>query len=173
MYVIINAHWDGGWLENNPTFAKQDEVNAKQKAIWEQIGDYFRDYDEHLLFAGTNEVHSDTNPTAENLEVQRSFNQTFVDAIRSTGGKNSFRNIIIQSYSTNIDYAVNNLVVSTDSTDNRVMVEVHYYDPWDFCGLEADASWATMKNYGARILRNTDPFPRGDKKITCIHNSRR
>jgi aryl-phospho-beta-D-glucosidase BglC (GH1 family) len=23
MYVIINAHWDGGWLENNPTFAKR------------------------------------------------------------------------------------------------------------------------------------------------------
>jgi endoglucanase len=98
------------------------------------------------LPSGTNEVHSEGNPTAENFEVQMSFNQTFVDAVRSTGGKNSFRNIIIQSYSTNIDYAVNNLVVSTDTIDNRVMVEVHYYDPWDFCGLEADASWATMKN---------------------------
>lgn len=145
MYVIINIHWDGGWLENNPTYAKQFAVNAKQKALWEQIAAYFRDYDEHLLFAGTNEVHSNSNAILENFEVQMSYNQTFVDAVRSTGGKNAYRNLIIQAFNTNIDQAVNSLVVSTDILPNRLMVEVHYYDPWDFCGLEADASWGTVK----------------------------
>jgi endoglucanase len=74
-----------------------------------------------------------------------SYNQTFVNAVRSTGGKNSYRNLVIQAYSTNIDAAVNKLVVSTDSIAGRLMVEVHYYDPWDFCGLETDATWATAK----------------------------
>jgi endoglucanase len=146
MYVILNIHWDGGWLENNPTYAKQFAVNSKQKAFWEQIAVNFRDYDEHLLFAGTNEVHSSTNPTTENHTVQQSFNQTFVNAVRSTGGRNSYRNLVIQAYNTNIDQAVTKLVISNDSAANRLMVEVHYYDPWEFCGLEADADWAKVKN---------------------------
>jgi endoglucanase len=145
MYVIINIHWDGGWLENNPTYAKQQAVNAEQKALWEQIAMYFRDYDEHLLFAGTNEVHADGTPTAENFTVQLSYNQTFVNAVRSTGGKNSYRNLIVQAYNTNIDLAASNLVMSTDSVQSRLMAEVHYYDPSDFTLLTADASWATVK----------------------------
>jgi endoglucanase len=146
MYVILNIHWDGGWLENNPTSAMQKAVNAKQKALWQQIAVNFRGFDEHLLFAGTNEVHSNTNPTSENFTVQMSYNQTFVDAVRSTGGKNAYRNLVIQAYNTNIDQAVSNLIRSKDSVANRLMVEVHYYDPWEFCGLEADASWGTVKN---------------------------
>jgi endoglucanase len=142
MYAILNIHWDGGWLEGNPTLDKQVEVNAKQKALWEQISVYFRDYDEHLLFAGTNEVHiSSGTPTQNNFNVQMSYNQTFVDAVRSTGGKNAYRNLIIQAFNTNIDQAVSSLKVSTDKVSNRLMVEVHYYDPWQFCGMEKDENW--------------------------------
>ena len=142
MYVILNIHWDGGWLENNPTPDKQAEVNKKQKAIWEQIALYFRNYDEQLLFAGTNEVHTTSgNPTQANFDVQMSYNQTFVDAVRSTGGKNAYRNLIIQAYNTNIDQAVAYLKISTDYVPDRLMVEVHHYDPWNFCGLEKDETW--------------------------------
>ena len=155
MYAIINIHWDGGWLENNPTYAMQESVNVKQKALWEQIAVAFRDYDEHLLFAGTNEVHAEGNPTAENFEVQMSYNQTFVDAVRSTGGKNTFRNLVVQAYVTNIQHAYDHLVMPTDDTGNRLMAEVHYYDPWDFCGLTEDASWATVKYFwGAAYAGN-------------------
>ncbi len=135
MYAILNIHWDGGWLENNPTKNKQAEVNKKQKALWTQIAAYFREYDEHLLFAGTNEVHvSDvySDPTAENLEVQHSYNQTFVDAVRATGGRNTYRNLIVQAYNTNIGFGVKYMKVSADATPNRMMVEVHYYDPYNF-----------------------------------------
>lgn len=146
MYVIINIHWDGGWLQENPTYAKQYAVNARQKALWQQIAVSFRDYDEHLLFAGTNEVNiGSTTPAEENFIVQMSYNQTFVDAVRSTGGKNAYRNLVIQAFNTNIDLAVSNLTVSTDTIKDRLMVEVHYYDPWDFCGLETDQTWATVK----------------------------
>jgi len=146
MYVILNIHWDGGWLENHPFYASQDAVNAKQKALWQQIAVNLRDFDEHLLFAGTNEVNSGATPTTENFTVQMSFNQTFVNAVRSTGGKNASRNLVIQGYNTNIALAISNLAVPKDTIANRLMVEVHYYDPWEFCGLEADASYATVKN---------------------------
>jgi len=144
MYAILNIHSDGGWLDNNPTLAKQAEVTKKEKAIWEQIAVYFRNYDEHLLFAGTNEVNMGSNggtPTQDNYNVQMSYNQTFVDAVRSTGGRNAYRNLLIQAFSTDINQAVSNLKVSTDKVQNRLMVEVHYYDPSQFCILESDATW--------------------------------
>lgn len=140
MYAIINIHWDGGWLENNPTYARQAEVNTKQKALWEQIAVAFRDYDEHLLFAGTNEVHADYNrPTAEHLQVQMSYNQTFVDAVRSTGGKNAWRVLVAQGYNTNIQYTYESLILPQDPAQHRMMAEVHYYDPYDFT-LESGTS---------------------------------
>lgn len=148
MYAIINIHWDGGWLEENPTYDKQVEVNKKQKALWEQIAVYFRDYDQHLLFAGTNEVHANYNaPSSENIEVQQSYNQTFVDAVRSTGGKNTWRNLLVQSYNTNVDYAISYLKMPTDITANRVMAEVHYYDPYEFTLQESNSVFLWGKDF--------------------------
>jgi len=53
MYVIINIHWDNGWLQDHVTFADQQAVNARQNALWTQIATTFRNYDQHLLFVAT------------------------------------------------------------------------------------------------------------------------
>jgi endoglucanase len=135
MYAIVNIHWDGGWLEEHPTYADQKNVTAKLSALWKQIATYLNGFDEHLLFAGANEIRSGYgNPTAENLEVHQSYLQTFVDTVRSTGGNNAYRNLIIQGYRTDIQLTVNNLKLPKDSIIGRLFVEVHYYDPWDFTG---------------------------------------
>lgn len=149
LYVVLNSHWDGGWRDDSPYYSTQVAVNAKHKAIWQQIAVYFRDYDEHLIFAGTNEVGVNLSgtPTAENLSVQKSYNQVFVDAVRATGGKNTYRNLLVQAYATNIAYANTYMTMPTDATSNRLMAEVHFYDPWDYCGLEADASWGNVIYY--------------------------
>lgn len=147
MYVILNIHWDDGWLENHPLYAYQTKVNAKQKAYWQQIAAYFRDYDEHLLFAGTNEVHADYNaPSAENIAVQLSYNQTFVTAVRSTGGKNAYRALVVQTYNTNIAYGISYMKIPDDTASKRLLVEVHYYDPWDFTG---DTSSSAVNLWGS------------------------
>lgn len=134
MFVMINIHWDGGWM-NQPTFANQDAINTKLTAFWKQIAKYFRDYDDRLLFAGTNEVHIEGNynaPSTENAEVQNSFNQTFVNTVRATGGRNTYRHLVIQTYNTNIEHGVNHLDIPDDTTADRLMVEVHFYDPYQF-----------------------------------------
>lgn len=141
IYAILNIHWDGGWLENNVTTDKQDEVDAKQAAIWKQIAKYFRDYDEHLLFAGANEPNVENQEQANVLNV---YMQTFVDVVRATGGRNTYRNLIIPGPSTDIDKTDQMGGMPTDPTDNRLMAEVHYYTPWNFCGLTEDASWGKM-----------------------------
>ena len=145
MYTILNIHWDGGWLENNITEASEEEVNAKQKAFWEQIATYLRDFDEHLLFASANEPNVED---ATGMAVLTSYHQTFIDAVRATGGKNAYRTLVIQGPSTDIE-KTNNLMNSlpTDTVEDRMMVEVHYYTPWQFCGLEEDASWGDMFYY--------------------------
>lgn len=56
-------------------------------------------------------------PTPENITVQLSYNQTFVNAVRSTGN-NACRNLIVQAYNTNIDLAVSSLKMPTDNIAN-------------------------------------------------------
>lgn len=133
MYALINIHWDEGWMQ--PTFVQQDYVNDRLEKMWIQIALNFRDYEDHLLFAGTNEVMVDgeySAPKPEYTEVQNSFNQTFVYAVRSTGGRNTYRNLVVQTFNTNIDYGVNSFLMPTDVTEGRLMVEAHYYDPYEF-----------------------------------------
>ena len=139
MYAIVNIHWDGGWMQ--PTYEEQDEVNTRLDTMWTQIATNFRDYGPKLLFAGTNEVMVEGNydtPTEEYYSVQNSFNQTFVDAVRSTGGKNVYRYLVVQGFNTNINHTVNFAEIPEDVVDQRLMMEVHYYDPYNFA-LNADS----------------------------------
>jgi endoglucanase len=158
LYVIINIHWDGGWLENNVTISAQEAVNVKQRNYWTQIANYFKDYDEHLLFASANEPNVDNSTQ---MFVLLSYHQTFIDAVRATGGNNSSRTLIIQGPSTDIE-KTNNLMntVPTDSIANRLMVEVHYYTPWQFCGLTEDASWGRMFYYWGKDYHSTTDVTR-------------
>ena len=142
LYVIINQHHHKGELD--PVNRKAAAANAKLQALWTQVGNYFKDYDDHLLFAGTNEIHVDYGvPSAENCSVQAGFNQTFVNAVRATGGNNATRTIISQGYNTHIDNSIGacGAKVPTDTTTGRLMMEFHYYDPWNFAGNDASSIW--------------------------------
>lgn len=139
LYAILNIHWDGGWLENDIPNGYNEEVNNKQKVLWTQIATYFRDYDEHLLFAGCNEPNVEDE---DDMATLLKYEQTFVDAVRATGGKNVYRNLIVQGPSTDIDKTMQYMTaLPVDETPNRLSVEVHYYSSWQFCGMENDESW--------------------------------
>lgn len=153
VYVILNIHWDGGWLENNVTPDKKDSVNDKQKAFWEQIATTFRDFDEHLLFASANEPNVDN---AAQMEVLLSYHQTFINAVRSTGGRNRYRVLVIQGPGTDIE-KTNSLMsaLPVDATPNRMMAEVHYYTPYQFCLMDKDESWGKMFYYWGQNYHST------------------
>ena len=153
MQVLLNIHWDGGWLENNVTPAKKNAVSAKQKAFWEQIATHLRDFDERLMFASANEPNCDT---AEQMEVLFAYHQTFIDAVRSTGGKNAYRVLVLQLPNTNTELAQtlwNKTPV--DPAANRLMVEPHFYTPPNFCILNEDASWGKMFYYWGKDYHST------------------
>jgi aryl-phospho-beta-D-glucosidase BglC (GH1 family) len=153
MYVILNIHWDDGWLETNCTPGKQEETNAKQQAFWEQIATHLRDFDEHLLFASANEPNVSD---ATQMAVLFSYHQTFIDAVRSTGGKNAYRVLIVQGPSTDISKTYNLMTkMPNDNIPNRLMAEIHYYTPWNFTGMTKDESWGNQFYYWGKDFHST------------------
>lgn len=86
------------------------------------------------------------------MAVLKSYEQTFIDAVRTTGGNNAVRNLIVQGPSTDIG-KTDNLFgdMPTDVVKDRLMVEVHYYTPWTFCGLEKDEDWGGWPTFGETI----------------------
>jgi len=145
MYVILNMHWDKGWLENRVNKANQNIVNKRQRLYWTQIANYFKDYDERLLFAGANEPNAHDSAS---MSVLLTYHQTFIDAVRATGGNNSSRTLVIQGPSTDID-ETNKLMntIPVDKITDRLIAEIHYYTPYEFCLLNKDADWGKMFYY--------------------------
>ncbi len=148
MYAIINIHWDGGWLENNILAGYSEAINTKQRTLWTQIATRFRDYDEYLLFAGCNEPGMNEGALdATAVETIRRYEQTFVDAVRATGGNNARRCLVVQAPNTNISLCCDErygFSMPADNVANRLLVEVHFYDPYQFCLMEEDANWGKV-----------------------------
>jgi len=158
LYVMINIHWDGGWMDH-PTYAQQAAINAKLAKFWTQIAGAFKDYDDHLLFAGSNEVTQEnifSAPTAEYCAVQNSFNQTFVNTVRPTGGNNATRFLVVQGYNTNIDYTVScDAKLPADTVPSRMAMEVHYYDPYNFTINDSSAVWQWGQSVPASAAKDS------------------
>ena len=153
LYVVVNIHWDGGWLEDNVTPVKQTEINAKQKAFWEQIATHLRDFDEHVLFASANEPAVEN---AQEMAVLHSYHQTFVDTVRATGGKNANRVLVVQGPVTDIDKTHELWVaMPEDTVANKLMMEVHYYSPWNFTGMTKDEGWGNQFYYWGKDFHST------------------
>lgn len=159
MKVIINTHHDK-WLESRPLNQYKEENCRKLALLWLNIASEFASYDYRLAFAGTNEVHEKDNwgkPTAENLSVQNAYNQTFVDVVRSTGGNNLKRHLIVQTYVCNPDFGLynNDFIIPTDVEGNNndfMSVEFHYYNPWEYCGEGKRYYWGEpYSQYGGSV----------------------
>ncbi len=146
LYVIINDHWDGGWLEKDGFNADTDVAMKKEqlRKLWTNLANAFKDYDERLLFAGLNEP--DANGYVDRLQE---YEQVFIDAVRATGGNNANRVLIVQGPATNIEETNKSFDATKfkDTASNRLMVEIHHYGPYQFCLMEEDASWGKVHMY--------------------------
>lgn len=138
LYVLLNDHWDGGWIQgtfktdiSEPTVAANCE---KMKKLWTQIADTFKDYDEHLLFAGLNEPEAEKE---EQIKVLMTYEQAFIDAVRATGGNNASRTLVVQGPNTSIELSSQYVDMSKfeDTASKALMIEVHYYSPPQFTGV--------------------------------------
>ena len=153
LYVILNDHYDNGWIEKS--FAGQTAASVSKNCfilgmMWKQIATRFRDYDHHLLFAGMNEPDAagdQSNDKAADIATLIKYEQAFVNAVRQTGGNNTTRVLVVQSPSTSIDLAYQYDVMPTDPTPNAMMLEVHFYSPYNFTMMTKDESWGYQAYY--------------------------
>lgn len=146
MYVIVNIHHDCAPGYYYPEENQMESSEKYIRAIWQQIAERFADYDEHLIFESINEPRLSKDVTGrewswnandakcvEAMNCICRLNQIFVDTVRATGGNNAVRYLMVPSYAANPGYAcADAFTLPEDPADNRIIVSVHAYTPYNF-----------------------------------------
>ena len=146
MYVILNAHHEDSWVK--PQYEGLDNVKAQLYALWTQVAVRFADYGDHLIFEGLNEprIKGGKNEwnggTEEGRDSLNQLNDTFVKAVRATGGNNETRTLLITTFAAqSVPVAIENLTVPDDK---YVGVSIHAYTPYRFTYDSVGESWNAL-----------------------------
>lgn len=144
MYVILNTHHEDNWVK--PQYDELDDVKEQLSALWTQVAERFSDYGDHLIFEGLNEPRIKGGAsewdggTEEGRDCLNQLNDTFVKAVRATGGNNETRTLLISFAAQAAPVGIENLTVPDDK---YVGVSIHAYTPYCFTyepvGLEYNA----------------------------------
>lgn len=167
MNCILNTHHDG-W---DKKFSEDyDGAMKLYENVWTQIAERFEKYGDNLMFESMNEVGFDdiwnqyggTKGKQEAFDILNAINQKFVDIIRTSGGNNETRHLLIASYWTNSNYACDDMFILPDDPACRLAVSIHYYGPSTLCLLSEDADWGKARtDWGSdadyeELYRNLD-----------------
>jgi endoglucanase len=154
MFCVLDIHWDGGWIDSGKkdlfpvTYATfSPEAEKKFRSYWEQISTFFAGKNEKLIFEALNEETNFANEgsTQKAYATLTRVNQLFIDTVRKTGGNNPKRLLIVAGYSTDITKTcASGYTLPKDTIPDRLFISVHYYTPYQFCGLTEDADWGKM-----------------------------
>ena len=138
MYCILNVHHDTGdgnthWIHASST--NYNKNKAKFEKLWKQIAETFKDYDQHLLFEGYNEMLDDNNTWNEpknktdGYKAINDYAKSFVTTVRNSGGNNASRNLIVNTYSaSSTPNAMQNL--DKPEASNHIIFQIHSYPNW-------------------------------------------
>ena len=167
MYCIINIHHDTGadedaWLVADPdVYAK---VKGRYEGLWTQIAERFKSYDQRLLFESYNEmldesrswcyasmnIGYDPKAAAEAYETINAYAQSFVDAVRATGGNNAVRNLVVNTYGAcngsgtwnpHLQDPLKYMKMPVDNVKDHIIFQVHSYPRIDdIPAMEAEVS---------------------------------
>lgn len=177
MYCILNVHHDTGSGTEQWEWVKADADNhtknsARFKNLWRQIATRFSSYSHRLLFEGYNEMLDAGNhwtiPSAtSSYTALNDYAQDFVDAVRATGGNNTTRNLIINTYSAaHLQDVLDHLRMPTDAVQGHLAVEVHSYDPYDWVNTYGDWTSVCSQELANMFSRLNTKFV--SKGIPCI-----
>ncbi len=161
LYCIINVHHDTGADEELAWLVASPEGYAAEKArfegLWKQIALRFRDYDQRLLFESYNEmldrnrswcfasynVGYDAGLSAGAYKAINDYAQSFVDVVRSTGGNNAVRNLVVNTYGAcsgagdwnpHLQDPLKEMKMPSDKVEDHILFQVHSYPHIDDLG---------------------------------------
>jgi len=122
--VVLNMH------HYEELEAAPDNEQARFLAIWQQIGEHFRQAPKQVAFEIYNEPCKALN--------EDKWNKLFVEALHEIRASNPERVVVVGPVSWNNIHKLSDLKVPDD--DQRLIVTVHYYEPFHF--THQGASWA-------------------------------
>lgn len=190
MYVILNIHHEE-WI-NRPDFdTAYDEMSVKLKAVWKQIAEEFKDYDQHLIFEGMNEPRAagtdyewwlaPSAPTEKLFEVINKLNQDFVDTVRSVESPYKDTRLLSCPPYCASGSDVNMMAGLDIPNDPYVAASVHAYSPYNFCMGDGDHStfsdsYATdlesiLKNIRVQFIDKNIPVILGEFSASNFNNT--
>jgi endoglucanase len=152
MYAIVNIHWDGGWIFSEgeaDQFRLTDTVKAKFASYWTQIATGFADVGHRLILEGLNEEArffvGGVESNGPDYAALNELNQLFVTTVRAQTGHNATRALLIAGFQTDIELTcVPEFTVPNDPAGTgKLLLSVHYYTPYTFCGLDTVETWGS------------------------------
>lgn len=165
--AVVNIHHDDKeWLSIKAA-AQNAEKHAQLMeqigAMWTQIAEKLKDKGDFLVFEAFNEVHDGSWGWGDNqkdggkqYQCLNEWNQTFVNAVRATGGNNATRILGIPAYCTNVDIAVENFVMPEDVVEGRLMMSVHSYDPYDYALAATKSEWGHTAEASKKVAGDNE-----------------
>src|SRR5690606_35019939 len=156
MSAIINLHHDGAdayeeveWLSLNDATGAVKEANDQAVEdqflkVWAQLAEYFKDYNEGLLFESMNEIHVGYDALPEGspyFAIINDLNQSFVDLVRQSGGNNGTRHLVVPGYNTDIGETLKGFVKPTDTVTDHLILSVHFYEPYTYAIEATIPTW--------------------------------
>lgn len=176
LYCILNVHHDTGeksWLKADMTVYNAQRSRYEQ--LWKQIATEFRDYGEQLLFEAYNEMLDSYNSwcfasfaTAGKYDATvaqsaydaiNSYAQSFVNVVRATGGNNSQRNLVVNTYgacsgsgtwSSHLKEPLQKMKLPEDNVQGHLIFQIHAYpniSNFTSAKAEVEDMFAALKTY--------------------------
>ena len=143
LYVVINMH------HHDEIFTNPDGVKPRFLSQWAQIAEYFKNYDERVVFEVMNEPHDGLNADKWNV--------FFADALSEIRKVSKTRAVLIGTAPWGGLGGVSSLKIPNDA---NLILTVHYYDPFNFThqgaewvGTEAN-NWLGTKWENTNLERN-------------------
>ena len=156
MYAIVNVHHDNSLKFFYPDSEHYDQSARYLSAIWRQMAEAFGEFDDHVLLESMNEprlvntaVEWTFNPASmecrDAAECINRLNQLFVDTVRTAGGNNATRYLVVPGYAGSPAGVTNDYFrMPEDTADNRIILEVHAYTPYNFALNQDAGSYSTF-----------------------------
>lgn len=162
LFCIINLHHDTGktaWIKAD--VQKKEEMEQLVQSLWSQIAQWFQSYEDHLLFEGMNEILNNANQwgdaSDEELAMVNDLNQVFVDTVRQSGGQNTTRFLIVNTYAASTDQRIlDAFSMPKDNIEDHLIAEVHFY------GYENRDIDAMLERLDRRFIQNQIPVIIGE-----------
>lgn len=190
MYCILNVHHDTG-ASNTAWLIADEKVYNQQhqrfEAVWQQIAEEFRDYDEHLLFEGYNEMLDskrswcfasfganggyDASIAKSAYNAINSYAQSFVNTIRATGGNNLQRNLVVCTYgacdgsgtwNSHLKDPLKEMKLPEDVVSEHLIFEVHSYPKIDNLTTAKNEVSNLIKSWNSHLISKGAPLIVGE-----------